>query len=186
MINKRILSVAVTASVLASVTYAQWPGDRPQPQLGVEAGVFIFADSEMRDIFGDAVPKFGISVLGSAPRHRNRFYNNIDLVTANRHGSKLLMVPYTFGYEAAFVKDLTGGTVPYVRVEAGLSYFDYSINREFERVSTKRVGPAAAVEAGLRINDRIQLAGMYRWFGEYDDLNFNGFEISLSYAFARF
>jgi hypothetical protein len=176
----------LVASLLALATAATAQGQRNSPLFGAEVGVYYFQDSQLSDIFG-ATPSIGVGSVSPDRGRRQawRSYSDIGLIRADKDGSRLLMVPVTFGLVYSFANTERDAAQPYFRFGGGFAYTDYAINTNAGRMSGSKFLPTGMAELGVVFINRIRLAARYNWFQETDDLSFRGLELSLSYVFVR-
>lgn len=148
---------------------------------GLTAGVFVPADSTVRDTFGNTWLSFGIRPLNFGGKSRDwKITGDLNILTASRNGNRVLAIPATLGVTKVF--DGGGDSVPFVSVAAGPAYYDYSILG----TATKRVGWNANVRGGVTFSKRLQLQARYDFYSPTDGLRFDGLTLSLAYQAFRF
>jgi len=156
--------------------------------LGIKGGFYFPTNSEIRDIFGSAIPVFGISVDDITKQaDKWRLTANADFITGSKDGNKFFAMPVTASFGRIFGnRDDT--MRPYVRFGAGVAYLDYSITRPSngDRFSTKRLGASADAEIGLIIGERLRISGKYQWLSKADDFDFGGFQLVATYQLIKF
>jgi hypothetical protein len=177
-------SLPVLALAFAASAHAQY--DR-RPGLGVEVGLFMPADAEMRDIFGNSMFRWGFGPVTVAPPGTTALTPTFGLIVANRDGNRFTAIPAHLGYTMA-LGDRRTQTLPYARVAAGVTYLDYAITRPGagERFSGRTISPSGSLEAGLIFGNNIRLSAQYIMLGRQDGFNFSGFQIGATFSALSF
>lgn len=163
---------------------------------GVDVGAYFPSSSEIRDIFGGALLRVGVRPFEQRVSDKWKFIVDVNALAARKHGSKLFVMPVTFGFTRSF-GDPESKSIPFVQVAAGPAYYDYTILRNMEveaeggkgssteRISKKRFGANANVELGMLFDQRLAVVLRGDFYTKADDLDFNGFSLTLSYAAFR-
>lgn len=163
---------------------------------GLDVGGYFPTNGEMRDIFGDVLLRVGVRPFEQRISDKWKFIVDVNALSARKNGSKLFLMPVTFGFTRSFGSP-ESRTIPFVQVAAGPAYYDYSINREVEitaeggkgseteRFSKKRFGANANIEAGVLIDKRFALVARADFYTKADDFDFNGISLTFSYAAFR-
>ena len=188
---RNVATLAVASSLLVTLASAQ--SNDPEPRrarnnLGVKAGVYLPTDSEIRDIFGSLIFVIGLSFDDfSRQADKWRLTVDFDFITGEKDGNKFFAAPVTASIGRVFGSP-EDEFRPYVRLGAGVAYFDYSITRPStsERFSTKRGGFGADVEVGFFVGDKFRLSAKYVWFSKVDDFDFGGLQLTATYNILKF
>jgi len=171
-----LCGLSVFVPVLASAQY----DDASATLLGPYVGLYFPQSSELRDIFGSTVLRFGAGPIASSRPKQHTLQPDLSFVTASKNGSKFFLVPITAAYEHQLVSS-NPLFLPYVRFSAGVAYYDIAINRTpTERVSEKTWGAAGGVEVGALIAHRWGASLKYNVFEKKGGFDFNGLTFSVS------
>jgi len=188
------MTSAVLAASISTALCA--PADDRKNWWGVDVGAYFPSSSEIRDIFGDALLRVGIRPFEQRVSEKWKFIVDVNALAARKHGSKLFVMPVTFGFTRSF-GDPESKSIPFVQVAAGPAYYDYTILREAEmettggkgssdeRISKKRIGANANIEVGMLFDHRFAVVLRGDFYTKADDLDFNGISLTLSYAAFR-
>lgn len=176
----RRASIALGLLALASAAMAQ-----DSARLGVSVNAYYISDSKLRDVFGNPAITYGLNLSAINRPQANRLTYAYNPIAAQKGDSKFFMLPVTIGYELQFA-ERRASTLPYVRAEAGYSYYDIAIHDNGWNQSFKAGGFVGAVEAGVVFNRSIALKARYNLFQERFGVNMSGAELGLVYNFASF
>jgi hypothetical protein len=136
---------------------------------------------EIRDAFDSQILSLGFGPVDATASRRGRFRTGFNLITAKRSGNKMLLVPLTAIYERDLTSNTTGSR-PYLRLGAGVSYYDYSFRANGNKYSNKFLGATGFAELGINLNGRFNFFGRYNAFDKKDGLNFNGWSFGIAYS----
>jgi hypothetical protein len=151
---------------------------------GLSVGVFLPSSGEIQDRFDDVFFRVGISPFEDRISDRWKFAVDFNALFANKNGNRLFVAPVTVGFARSFGSP-EARSIPFVQFGVGPAYYDYSIARGSGRVSTRRVGGNANVEAGILFDRRFALTGRADFYTKTDDFDFSGFSVTLAYAAFR-
>lgn len=185
-------AIGVALAALGTSAFAQ-NEEKKEPKkakfnIGVKGGVYLPSQSLMKDVFGSSIFVFGLSFDDfSRQADKWRLTLDFDFISGREDDDKFFAAPVTASVGRVF------GTPeddfrPFVRVGAGVAYFDYSITNpdSGERFSTKRLGFGGDVEVGFFINDKFRLSAKYLLFSKTDDFDFSGLQITATYNIFKF
>lgn len=163
------------------------PERRKRNWWGLDIGAYFPTDSEIQDRFGDAMLRIGLRPFDTRAGNW-RFVTDITFLSGNRDGSRMLIVPLTFGFLKSF-GDPDAEQRTFVMFGAGPAYYDYSIKRlvglNIVKVKDRTFGASAHVDAGIVFNNRFSIVARYDWMSESKNFDFSGFSLTLSYALFR-
>ncbi len=180
-LRTRIAPLLVVAAIATPMAQAQQYGIN----LGGSIGVYIPTNKVIRDSFGSQILSFGIGPVGSTSAQSGKLTSDISLLTANKNGNRLLIIPYTLGYEMT-LGDAGAMAVPYVRGGIGLAYYDYDVTIGESNVHGRKFSSVGVAEAGVIIGKRLRLSGKYDFFSKQSGLDFNGWQLAATFAVAKF
>jgi hypothetical protein len=153
--------------------------------LAGSGSIYFPSSGLIRERFGNQITGFGIRPEDESLPIVGRILPDFNVLSASRRSNRFFILSATaslgktFGREGDFTR-------PYVRVGAGLAYFDYRIRVDGERESAKRLGWTANFEAGLLIAKRLRLSAGYHLYQRAGSFRFDGFEVRASYTLFRF
>lgn len=155
---------------------------------GVSYGAYFPKSGEIRDLFGDSMPRYGISPVSKRFDKQWDVNTDINILTASGDDAHLLLIPFTVGASMAF-----GGTGlrTYVAANAGPAYYDYKLQRDvastdvIQTFRKKKIGWNTNFEAGILINKRFSVVARYDLFSKSEGFDFSGFSINANYAFFK-
>jgi hypothetical protein len=156
----------------------------PRYELGASVGDYIPSSTILRNALGDNVFTLGLTPLVFGRPAANRITPSFNIIGADQRGSNFLLVPVTLGYEYHF-GDPTASTIPYARVDAGVCYFNYSIETPGPTINGSRFGETADLEVGVEFLKDIRLSARYYLFSEESGLSFNGLQLNLAIGIIR-
>lgn len=178
--------VASFAAVLALSSFAAAQNQK-DPNWGVSVGYYIPTSGEIRDQFGDALLRYGISPISNKYSKNWAVTPDVSILSASKDGSRAFVLPLSLNLTKGF--DQGNGTKTFVSFGAGPAYFDYKLFRlvgsDVVEYKDKTVGWNANVEVGLLVNRRFSLEARYDWFQEQDGFDLSGWSISANYALFR-
>jgi hypothetical protein len=168
-----------TVLALASVVvFGAASSANAQIDLGASAGWYIPVSSDVRDAFGNAIFHFGIGSVGRVTTGNLKIGTNLDFITANRNGNRLLIVPLTLEVEQALTMDAHATTKPYIKGFIGGAYMDYGITQAGIRTEDKVLRMTLGAEFGVVISDRLRLSARYNAFPKTGGFDFSGITLS--------
>jgi hypothetical protein len=184
MKNRTLIALAALAALVGNAQ-AQ---DNKSFSLGVSAGLFFPTDSEIRDIFGESIFRWGITPFADRNVGRWKVFTDIGLVHTENDDDRFLLIPAVVGIETRWGDRETDQAVPYARLGAGITYMDYSIERPSTMVRhrARKFGTTALGEVGVILHDRLRVSASYNWFSKTDGFDFSGLNLSATYTVARF
>jgi hypothetical protein len=173
--------VAVTAfAVAAGAAYGQSQLD--QIYAGISVGLYFPTGSTIKHDFGDSIFTLGLTpVVGGLPTS-GKVTPNIEIIGADKDGSSFLLVPLTLGYQYNFGNGQRDAAVPFVRFEAGIAYYNFSVNAPGGSASGSEFGFVGDAALGVQITKTITLSAKYYLFQEEKGLNFNGLQLDLTFG----
>jgi hypothetical protein len=155
--------------------------------IGVSAGDYMPTDSTIRGAFGDNIFTFGLSPVAFGRPGTGSVTPSFNIIGADKSGSNFLLIPVTLGYEYNFGDTTTKSTVvPYARVDAGVSYFNYHVITSGATINGSNVGGVADAELGVEILKDVRLSARYYLFTQESGLSFNGLSLNLTVGIFRF
>jgi hypothetical protein len=175
------LVIPAVGLLLPVTSLAQYGPFQEVKTAGPSISVYYPTGRILKDAFSSRILSFGFGPVDAVSATKGRFRTGINLITANQSGNKLLLVPLSAIYE----RDLNPNeslTRPYVRLGAGVTYYDYSFRSGGNRYSNKAVGGSGFAELGLNISGRLNIYGKYNAFTQKDGVNFNGWSLGISYG----
>lgn len=176
----------IALAILATATVAAPALAQDGPNFGVQVGLYLPTNDRIRDAFGDSVFNFGIGPVNGRRPGQGSVTPELNILNANRNGNRLFIGTLTYGYEQHFGVSDNASTLPYARIFAGGSYFDYGVGIGAARQSGRRFGLTGGAEIGVILNQRLRLSARYNTFSRQDGLNFDGITLSATFAVARF
>jgi len=179
--SKKILVNLLGIAGLASVAGAQ----SYHGTLGLQASDFMPVNSTIRGDFGSNIFTVGLTFNPTKIPTRPAIAWDVDAIGANKNGSRFLLIPVTVGIQAALSRS-DPNSVPYVRVEAGFAYYNYSIIQNMAKVGTTTVLPAAQAELGVVFDNRLTISATYHFFARSNSFDFDGFSLGASYTLFKF
>lgn len=171
------MSLAMVGTSLA------YPDDTTHPGIALEAGAYLPTSSALQDALGKQITTFSFGPGVIANPRQGTSSPEFAFITARKNGNKLFIVPLTLGYQKNLGAGPDSQFVPYVKVGAGIAYYDYSI-RDSSGVKTaaKRFGLTSNVAVGLVISKRLTVQAQYNVFSKADGLDFNGLRLTASFT----
>jgi hypothetical protein len=162
--------------------------------------VYFPSSAQIRSLFGARLYSFGATPW-TGNSTKSGLSPEIGVINGDMNGNKFLVIPIALAYEKDFVASdsssngviirrggggLGSSLVPYLRVSAGVSYFDYSITTAAGNYySTKRLGSNAGLEAGLKVSTSAKLFVKYDLFSTEQHFSFNGVQVGVVVSLAR-
>src|SRR5579871_2630272 len=135
--KKLLLVLAGATAVLPTLAQAQ---QQPSVAIGISAGDYFLTDSTIKKAMGDSIFTVGLTPLVFGMPKANTLIPGFNIIGADKNGSNFLLIPVTLGYEWQFA-DAKSSTIPFARVDAGASYFNYSIEQSgAPTINGSRVG----------------------------------------------
>lgn len=172
---RRLLIVSAALGVAAA---ANAQNSDPKTYLGGTVGVYMPTNSLIKERLGNSTVTFGLGNVGDMPADARKIASDFDFISASKDGNRLFIGSLTFGYTRRLGSSLYSTTVPYVKLFAGPSYFDYAVDTVGGRTSGKRFGLNYGAEAGLLFVNRVKLSARYMGLSEQKGLDFSGFILS--------
>jgi hypothetical protein len=182
----------VSGCFIVATSSASAQSDFPEIGIAGGVGIFIPTDSEVRNLVGTSFIRFSVSPRRiQSVSNQPRFTLDFDVISANRNGNRILVVPITGGITQFFGRDEDIAR-PYGSLRAGLAYLDYGITRPYfssngppGRYSSRTVGFAAGLELGLQISNRARVSATYSIFSPSSGFRFDGLSFEASYVLFR-
>lgn len=151
--------------------------------IGIEGGLYVPTTHEIRHDMGNNIFSIGLGFVSTQVPQLYHFIFDIDAISANNNGNKMLLVPVGIAYMIPLGEPIKNTTAS-LRICAGAAYTDYSIVDTSNRYySAKRVLPTAALEADLTLTHRSRLFVRYNYFQKVDSFDFSGTQIGLGVRF---
>lgn len=151
--------------------------------LGVSVNGYFFADSRLRNVFGNPALTYGANLAEISAPKGNKLSFAYDFISASRDDSNLYIIPLTLGYAKSF-GDEDAKLVPYFRLAAGGAYYDVGIHNDGIDRGFKTFGGVGKAEVGLVFSKTIALKANYYLF-QNRGVPLSGFEIGLVYNFTK-
>jgi hypothetical protein len=151
---------------------------------GFDVGFFRPNSSEIRNAFDDYMIRFGFRPFEDRISEKWRVIFDFTVLAADRNDNRLLAIPVTVGVTRSLGSP-ESDLIPFVQAGIGPAYYDYSIVRGTERISTKRVGGNANLELGVLMSRRLAIVGRADFYTETDDFDFSGVSLTVSWAAFR-
>ena len=174
--------VPLALALLAAAPFAA--AQASNVRLGASVNGYFFADSKLRDAFGNPALTYGVNLSTINRPSANRLTFAYDIITADRGDSRIFVLPFTVGYEKQFA-DRNASLLPYFRVDAGVSYYDIALHDGGQDTSFKSWGGVGGAEVGVVFNKTVALKAKYYLFQSREGISFSGFEVGLVYNFGR-
>lgn len=181
MMKRVIGSSLLVVAALSATTVAQ----AQARYIGVDAGVYFPSSGTLRDALGDSWFSIGATTMRAGVQQSRSLGTNWNVISKTNGGNKVFMGSYSLGLFQP-LGDVRDSARPFFALRGGLSYIDYAIGPQSDRISGKRIGYNANVEAGFMFGDRLTLSARYDVFSEHSGLNFDGLSFSLRYGLASF
>jgi hypothetical protein len=149
-------------------------------------GIYFPSSSTIRNLIGSQFLTYGITPW-SGNSNNGGLTPEIDFITGSGNGNTFLLVPVVYAYEKDFTSHYSTGVhtgtsfVPYLRISAGVAYFDYNITDSVgSDYSLQRLGGTAGLEAGLKITNSAKVFVKYNLFTKEQQFDFSGIQIGLT------
>lgn len=181
----RKIAALVALGCAATASYGQ---NINQIELGATAGWYIPTGGILRDAFGAQIFTIGLTPVATSRPSSGSLTPSFNIIGADKNGSKFLLIPVTLGYEYHFTGDdnNTSSTIPYARLEGGAAYYNYDIQTgPGTSASASRFGWVADAELGLMLNKTIHVSAKYYIFQQQSGIDFNGFQLGVTFGFLR-
>lgn len=175
------LSAFAVCLAVPAVSAAQYEDS----YIGPSVGIFMPIDGDLRDALGSQWLSFGLSNVKTGQARNRMMGFNYNVTSNSRDGNKAFLLTGSYGLVQP-LGDAYSSTRPYFAIRGGLTYMDYSLDVDNDRVSAKRIGINANAELGVVISERLTLSARYDIFSAADGLSFNGLSLNLKYGLARF
>lgn len=151
---------------------------------GPSVGLYVPSNAGIRKALGSQWYEFGIGPADLSLREGWRVGSDLSMVRRHGNNNKFWMVLPSIGTTYTAVNRGTD-VQPFISFRGGPAYFDYSIDKAGTRVSTKRVGLNANVEAGIVVSERLRISVRYNVVSKFDGFNFDGTAFLVSYKLFR-
>lgn len=175
----RCFAVLAVAAALSPIAAAQ------TRYAGPEVGLYFPSDSVLKDALGNQWISFGVTTMRQGTMQSQGIGTNWNVTSNSKNGNKVFMGSYTLGITKPF-GDVGSQARPYFALRGGLSYIDYALTTNGNRISGKRLGYDANAEVGIMFGDRLTLSARYDVFSKHDGLKFDGLTLNLKYGLAKF
>ena len=173
------LSLVLVACGTAAGALAQSP-------VGVDLGLFMPTDSDVKDVYGKSWFRVGLTPLSFQQPGNWRFTFDLGFLKRSRStfvpegkgGSfiddDVTLIPLTFGVTRSFSEN--PDFLPYVALRAGPYYGN--VNSDSFGVDKSGFGLNANAALGVSFSRRFYIEARYDWYSKFDDIDFSGFSIS--------
>lgn len=175
---RSICLIGLVGASLAANAQSKWKFD----YIAVEAGAYFPKSSLLKDRFGEQIFRVGVSpiMVKKTPDWRPSF--ELGYMGSSSSGDHFAVIPLTVGVQKTF-GDQSVNTVPFVRLAAGLAYFDYKVTEpDLSVVRDHKIGPVTAFEVGILSGDRFRASARYYLMSKQSGLDFSGILLSASYG----
>jgi hypothetical protein len=171
-----VLSIVVVAGALSATSAAQLPG------LGASVGLYMPVDSDVRDAFGSSILRFGFGQDARTRTGNLLIGTSLDIVTANKHGNRLFLAPFTVSAEQALTLDRNASMKPYIKGFLGAAYIDFSIERNGSHYDDKVLRAVYGAEFGVVMSDRLRLSARYTAYPKTGRFDFSVLTLSATFS----
>ncbi|MEO7453711.1 MAG: outer membrane beta-barrel protein [Fimbriimonadales bacterium] len=174
------LSLVLIATGAAVGAMAQIP-------VGVDLGLFLPTNSDVKEVFGKSWFRIGVTPLSFQKPGNWRFTfdlgflkrSNDLFVPEGKGGGTVLrndvtLIPLTFGFTRSF-SDSTD-FMPYVAVRVGPYYA--RVNSDSFGVDKSGFGINANTALGISFSQRFYIEARYDWYSKFEGINFSGISFS--------
>lgn len=174
------LSLALLTTLAAGSAMAQIP-------VGVDLGVFLPSDGDVKDVYGKSWFRIGVTPLSFQKPGNWRFTfdlgflkrsNDLEVPEGKGGGTVLrndvTLIPLTFGYTRSFSENTD--FMPYVALRAGPYYVD--VNSDAFGVDDKGFGINANAAFGVSFSQRFYIEARYDYYSKFKGIDFSGLSFS--------
>jgi hypothetical protein len=173
-----LLAGLIGTSLISSAQSSKWKFD----YIGVEAGAYFPKSQLLKDRFGSTILRVGLTPV--MIKRQKDWIPSFELgyIGATGHGDHMAVIPLTIGMQKSF-GDPKEQTVPFVRIGAGLAYFDYDLTRDdLSTAKGHKFGAVTALEAGFLSGSRFRASVRYYLMSKQSGVDFSGFLISATFG----
>jgi hypothetical protein len=149
---------------------------------GFSAGIYLPTNGTIRDAFGSQIMRFGFANVGSQRTGNFKIGTELDIISANRNGNRLFIVPFTLGAEQQLSGDQNATARSYIKPFAGLAYMDYGVTVGATRNESKVLRFTYGAEFGVVVSDHLRLAARYNVFPKTGGFDFSGLNLSATFS----
>lgn len=178
---KAMMALGLVCAV-AAPAMAQQQEDRSTYLAGA-GSIYFPSQAAMRRAFDDSVKFLGITFSQNNLETRWAVKPDFGVFSTSQNGNRLTIVPVTAQLSRLFGEPGQGAR-PYVKVGAGVAYFDYSIHEDGistnPKIKESKLGTTLSGEVGMILSDRIKIFGGYNWYSKTRGFDFSGFQIGAS------
>jgi len=179
----------LAALAFVSVIAASSMGQSLSEGLGFKVGALYPDSGLLRNVFGKQILSYGLGGFKNQEA-TSRLRGDFSIISASKNGSKFFLLPVTAAYVRHFREREALEVVkfdPYVRILAGVAYYDYAIDvAPGVRKSAKTFGLTAGAELGVNVSKTVNVYARYNYFQKKDDIDFNGFTLGVAVAIKGF
>lgn len=168
---RRRIFACVTSMLCPLVAFSQ---DRTIP-VGVDVGVYLPSDSTVRNVFGDAWFRVGLTPISLQAPGEWRFTFDVAILDSGTAANRALLVPVTFGATRSF-GDPEANARPYIALRGGPFYGD--VNSPLLGVNKTGFGFDANAALGVAFGGRFYIEARYDYMSDFGGLKFSGFFLS--------
>ena len=174
------LSLVLIATGAAVGAMAQIP-------VGVDLGVYMPTDSDVKNVFGKSWFRIGVTPLSFQRPGNWRFTfdlgflkrSNDIFVPEGKGGGTTLrndvtLIPVTFGFTRSFTESTD--FMPYIALRAGPYYA--RVDSDSFGVDESGFGINANAALGISFSQRFYIEARYDYFSKFEGIDFSGFSIS--------
>jgi hypothetical protein len=172
---------------LVLIATASVAGAMAQIPVGVDLGVFMPTDSDVKDVYGKSWFRIGFTPLSFQQPGPWRFTFDLGILKRSRDitipdgkgGGSVLsndvtLIPLTFGVTRSFSENTD--FLPYVALRAGPYYAN--VDSDSFGVDKSGFGINANAAVGVSFSRRFYIEARYDWYSKFEDIDFSGFSIS--------
>lgn len=162
-------------------------GAMAQIPIGVDLGVFLPTDSDVKDVYGKSWFRVGLTPLSFQRPGNWRFTfdlgflkrSNDIFIPDGKGGGTVLsndvtLIPLTFGLTRSFGESTD--FLPYVAFRVGPYYVN--VDSDSFGVDDSGIGINANTAFGVSFSQRFYIEARYDWYSKFEGINFSGFSIS--------
>lgn len=160
-------------------------GAMAQIPVGIDLGLFLPGDGDVRDVFGKSWFRVGITPLGFQEPGNWRFTFDVGFLQRKRNfvlpegkfvesRNRVTLVPVTFGVTRSFSEN--EDFLPYVAVRIGPYYAN--VDSDEFGVDKSGIGINANAALGASFSNLFYIEGRYDWYSRFKGIDFSGFSFS--------
>ncbi len=149
---------------------------RPGIPIGVDFGIFMPVNSDVRSALGSTWYRVGVTPISLQNDSRWRFTFDVAVMSQSRNGNKASLTPVTFGMTKSFGDPRSMGARPYVAIRVG-PYWG-NVDAPALGVDDNKIGMDINGAFGLTFNRMFYVEARYDYFSDFEGVNFSGFFFS--------